>query len=416
MTRQPDYYRVLGVAADSEDVVIRAAYRALMLKYHPDTFKGDRATADRKAKEINAAYEVLGDPAQRARYDERRGRAARGPSQAGATNSQSSSPKYGGPDPSEWATRSTVWLDRFRIWLTWENFKALVGVIVIGFVIVAIGRAVFTSDSKPSNDSAPAPQPQNQVENQPTPESQAQPESPHTSQAQVEPQLIPLTPEQIAEVHAEGLNPDRVFRPQDRFTVAGQSDQQLWPQPNNPPSQPNSVNVSSEIPVSEIYLDSPTSPQLWYHAQGGWLRGSLDEMNCSNCINVRPVTRSDRDALSEDAYLLKVTQHPLVQPGGRAIVFQPGAAQMKAACNIVVSPFTVARQHRQQWVGYFIQEGRDSQMLSDAPVLQSGEGIVLDDVILSAGETQWVHATTSDANPYARKGWISSMCIASNVQ
>jgi curved DNA-binding protein CbpA len=74
MTIQPDYYAVLGVASDSEDVVIRAAYRALMMKYHPDTFAGDHQIADRKAKELNAAYEILSDPKKRAEYDAKQGR------------------------------------------------------------------------------------------------------------------------------------------------------------------------------------------------------------------------------------------------------------------------------------------------------------------------------------------------------
>ena len=67
---EPDYYKVLGVAPDSEDIVIQAAYRALMRRYHPD--KNSSADAARKAKEINAAYAVLSDPSQRSAYDARR--------------------------------------------------------------------------------------------------------------------------------------------------------------------------------------------------------------------------------------------------------------------------------------------------------------------------------------------------------
>lgn len=62
-----DHYEVLGVAPTSEDVVIRAAYRALMRRYHPD--KGPAAELSGRALEINAAYAVLGDPDKRARYD-----------------------------------------------------------------------------------------------------------------------------------------------------------------------------------------------------------------------------------------------------------------------------------------------------------------------------------------------------------
>jgi hypothetical protein len=62
-----DYYAILGVSPASEDVVIRAAYRALMRRYHPDTDSSSDSTE--RARAINAAYAVLSDPEQRARYD-----------------------------------------------------------------------------------------------------------------------------------------------------------------------------------------------------------------------------------------------------------------------------------------------------------------------------------------------------------
>ena len=65
MTR--DYYTVLGVTQASEDVVIRAAYRALMRRYHPDADASSEAS--QRSADINAAYAVLSDPQKRARYD-----------------------------------------------------------------------------------------------------------------------------------------------------------------------------------------------------------------------------------------------------------------------------------------------------------------------------------------------------------
>ena len=62
-----DYYSVLGVSPTSEDVVIRAAYRAMMRRYHPDADPSEEATE--RARLINAAYAVLSDPEQRRRYD-----------------------------------------------------------------------------------------------------------------------------------------------------------------------------------------------------------------------------------------------------------------------------------------------------------------------------------------------------------
>jgi hypothetical protein len=92
MEQKPDYYRILGVLPVSEDVVIRGVYRALVQKYHPDTFEGDPAEAERKTREINEAYSVLRDPQARARYDaERAGRAASPTNEAGPSESAMSS-------------------------------------------------------------------------------------------------------------------------------------------------------------------------------------------------------------------------------------------------------------------------------------------------------------------------------------
>lgn len=64
-----DYYKILGVdrSADAND--IKRAYRKLAVKLHPDKNPGD-PKAEERFKGINEAYEVLGDPAKRARYDQ----------------------------------------------------------------------------------------------------------------------------------------------------------------------------------------------------------------------------------------------------------------------------------------------------------------------------------------------------------
>lgn len=63
-----DHYSVLGVTPASEDVVIRAAYHALMRRYHPDADRSEEAAE--RSRTINEAYSILRDPAKRARYDE----------------------------------------------------------------------------------------------------------------------------------------------------------------------------------------------------------------------------------------------------------------------------------------------------------------------------------------------------------
>ena len=63
-----DYYDVLGVAKTADEAEIKRAYRKLAKKYHPDVSK--EANADEKFKEVQEAYDVLGDSSKRARYDQ----------------------------------------------------------------------------------------------------------------------------------------------------------------------------------------------------------------------------------------------------------------------------------------------------------------------------------------------------------
>ena len=64
-----DYYQTLGVAKTANEKEIKQAFRKLARKHHPDVNPGDK-TGEAKFKEINEAYEVLGDPAKRRKYDE----------------------------------------------------------------------------------------------------------------------------------------------------------------------------------------------------------------------------------------------------------------------------------------------------------------------------------------------------------
>jgi curved DNA-binding protein len=67
--RYKDYYEILGVPRTSSDVEIKKAFRKLAREFHPDVAK-DKKQAEEKFKEINEAYEVLGDPDKRKKYDE----------------------------------------------------------------------------------------------------------------------------------------------------------------------------------------------------------------------------------------------------------------------------------------------------------------------------------------------------------
>ncbi|HUI65507.1 MAG TPA: molecular chaperone DnaJ [Bacteroidota bacterium] len=64
-----DYYQVLGVARSASADEIKKAYRKLALQFHPDRNPGNKA-AEESFKEAAEAYEVLGDPTKRQRYDQ----------------------------------------------------------------------------------------------------------------------------------------------------------------------------------------------------------------------------------------------------------------------------------------------------------------------------------------------------------
>lgn len=69
-----DYYEVLGVAKNATEQEIKAAYKKMAIKYHPDR-QGDKSEAEKKEaeakfKEAAEAYDVLHDPQKRQRYDQ----------------------------------------------------------------------------------------------------------------------------------------------------------------------------------------------------------------------------------------------------------------------------------------------------------------------------------------------------------
>ena len=86
-----DYYKILGVSRDADEQEIKSAYRQLALKYHPDK----NPESEEHFKEINEAYEVLGDSEKRSKYD-RLGSSYRNWERAGRAT--------GGFDWSQWST------------------------------------------------------------------------------------------------------------------------------------------------------------------------------------------------------------------------------------------------------------------------------------------------------------------------
>ena len=64
-----DHYRTLGLLSTADDVVIKAAFKALAQKYHPDKYKGDSGHVQKVMTELNAAYAALKTKTLRQAYD-----------------------------------------------------------------------------------------------------------------------------------------------------------------------------------------------------------------------------------------------------------------------------------------------------------------------------------------------------------
>ena len=64
-----DFYEILGVSRDADDKEIKAAYRKLAMKNHPDRNPNDSSAAER-FREASEAYEILKDSQKRAAYDQ----------------------------------------------------------------------------------------------------------------------------------------------------------------------------------------------------------------------------------------------------------------------------------------------------------------------------------------------------------
>ena len=66
-----DYYKILGVSEDADAKEIKAKYRKLAMKYHPDRNPNDKK-AEEMFKTVSEAYEILGDENKRKKYEEKR--------------------------------------------------------------------------------------------------------------------------------------------------------------------------------------------------------------------------------------------------------------------------------------------------------------------------------------------------------
>lgn len=110
MDPRKDYYATLGVLPSAEDIVIRAAYKALAQRYHPDRAPNDPSAANRKMADINEAYSVLSDSTSRSSYDSQRGTGAQS-ADAYFAEAQDEDAKGADPLDTDWALAKSYFPD-----------------------------------------------------------------------------------------------------------------------------------------------------------------------------------------------------------------------------------------------------------------------------------------------------------------
>ena len=66
-----NYYEILEIKENASEEVIKAAYKALAKKYHPDSFQGSSLEREKSMAQINEAYRVLSDETERRLYDQK---------------------------------------------------------------------------------------------------------------------------------------------------------------------------------------------------------------------------------------------------------------------------------------------------------------------------------------------------------
>jgi curved DNA-binding protein len=95
----PDHYQTLGVKPNATEREIKAAYRRLAKKHHPDLSDLPDSEAEALFRSINEAWEVLGDPDQRQKYDNLRRTTCSDTSAKRARTNSDTSARRAGTDP-----------------------------------------------------------------------------------------------------------------------------------------------------------------------------------------------------------------------------------------------------------------------------------------------------------------------------
>lgn len=131
-----DLYAVLGVLSGAEDVVVKAAYRALSQRYHPDRWTGAAAEAHERMAAINRAYEVLGDPSRRRAYDLEREASG----SASDSSFESSSEDLTDDYQERWSVACSIYPD---LATTRQQLAQLSTALAFSFVVTVVEHRLF---------------------------------------------------------------------------------------------------------------------------------------------------------------------------------------------------------------------------------------------------------------------------------
>ncbi|HEX8969717.1 MAG TPA: J domain-containing protein [Chloroflexota bacterium] len=146
-----DYYELLEVSPRASQPVIQAAYRVLARQSHPDAYPGETsASAERRIRQLNAAYQVLSDGELRARYDLERIRARR--------FERLVSPERITPSEMPQAPRARTLATRALAPTTDDHFPAMRGGAVLVLIVVAalttLSLVLVAASIDPAHDPA----------------------------------------------------------------------------------------------------------------------------------------------------------------------------------------------------------------------------------------------------------------------
>ena len=152
---QKNPYSILGVTPSADAEEIKAAYRDLVKRYHPDIFSTylDKFRATKKMQEINEAYALLRDPLRRNQFDKNQAtsfskqEASRGrssPPRSSPPPRRKSSQPSDKPKWSQWA----IFLGLFFLWaIVQEGFSvfiiSIIGLVALTFILVGLACGFY---------------------------------------------------------------------------------------------------------------------------------------------------------------------------------------------------------------------------------------------------------------------------------